>query len=317
LEEVFLKIANSEKSVNEQIELLSSNQIKSKCVICNSKEAEDVVLYTKTGIEVTVANVVCFSCATGVSKIEESKDEDLVIDWNLKENNSAVKKSGVSKINEHTEIHVPTKIAEIPKYTKGSDVYLSQFTAILYKNFRLLITGRKAFLFQILLIIILAVVFWKIGGPTGGKTNNSPRKLCPNGSINNGGCFVDIYAVTWSPADDFLFSDFCSESRPYTAAVFDGFKFIELGVQKCSHRIQIVNSSSEVYFESLNSSYSRLLSDRVFPVNSKQLSSCVTSWYASNLKYYNIFNALLLNKDFKSEYPAVIVEIENASFGVR
>jgi ABC-type multidrug transport system ATPase subunit len=69
LEEVFLRMCAESKAVEQ--ELHENEQQRKLCALCVKNSSEIVTLYTKSGLKVSVANVICKQCADGPS----SKDQ--------------------------------------------------------------------------------------------------------------------------------------------------------------------------------------------------------------------------------------------------
>jgi ABC-type multidrug transport system ATPase subunit len=256
LEEVFLKIANSEKTVNEEIEALGSGIQKTKCVICNERDSEEVVLLTKTGIEVTAPNLVCLYCATGEIRSEDSKNGDeLDLNWNLYGNTTQTQKNRTQNADQ-VNLELP-KEQDVPKYNKEFDIIISQFTAILYKNFKLTLSGRKTLVAQTIFMIAAALAFWRVGSLL---DDDSPTDLiCPNGTIKNVGCGVSI-GDDLGNLETLLFSDLHSDY--YSASVIDPDRFFQPGNEGYYPLFQDLNSIE--YFTALRQNFSDILKRDTF-----------------------------------------------------
>jgi hypothetical protein len=99
LEEVFLRLCSAEKNVNElavdfgkqhndisndnnDIEL-QQHKLKPICILCNIREAQEVTLYSRTGVMVQCSNVICMPCCMGpdyTAKIANEEKEKKELD---------------------------------------------------------------------------------------------------------------------------------------------------------------------------------------------------------------------------------------------
>jgi ABC-type multidrug transport system ATPase subunit len=271
-------------------------------VICNERDSEEVVLLTKTGIEVTAPNLVCLYCATGEIRSEDSKNEDeLDLNWNL-DGNAAQTQKNRTRNADQVNVQLP-KEQDVPKYKEEFDIILSQFSAIMYKNFKLILSGRKTLVAQTIFMIVAAIVFWKVGSSLDDSTTDS---ICPNGTINSNGCEVSI-GNDLGNLETRLFDDL--QSDYYSASVIDPNRFFQPGHENNYSLFQDLNSSE--YFTALKQNFSDILKRDTFSFISD--STCTDRRYYFYDQFHLNYGLRLTAQDIPT-IPAITLEMQNAEF---
>ncbi|KAJ3393680.1 translational elongation factor EF-1 alpha [Lobulomyces angularis] len=151
LEQVFLKLCSLNDAVNVEV---TKTLI---CRLCNINNTETVTLFTANGIKVVVSDIICNSCALGVTNSKQYSENDIISFesfWQLQEQVS--EESPLLNTQQDNAIE---KLAVSSKNQSSSKGILgSQIKGIVIKNASLDIRMKKTNICSALCIILLNII---------------------------------------------------------------------------------------------------------------------------------------------------------------
>eukprot|EP01029_Cantina_marsupialis_P011327 TRINITY_DN2528_c0_g1_i11.p1 TRINITY_DN2528_c0_g1~~TRINITY_DN2528_c0_g1_i11.p1 ORF type:complete len:1136 (-),score=423.77 TRINITY_DN2528_c0_g1_i11:262-3474(-) len=194
LEEVFLRLTQSSKQINQELD----GKKKHFCRSCGVRPTEEVTLFTSSGIAVVTSDLVCLPCSQGEKppSLESlqfgTNPDEVVIDMPTQStdtmnpllDHAKAAAQGAGRFrpktnNEVSSLLTAPKSSEIPR----SPSFWKMFVALIIKNWTLTDRARKTLMFKgSLLVIVTIMLSMLVATPkTPPYIDNNRIKYCPAG----------------------------------------------------------------------------------------------------------------------------------------
>eukprot|EP00164_Ancoracysta_twista_P003141 GFYU01004190.1.p1 GENE.GFYU01004190.1~~GFYU01004190.1.p1 ORF type:complete len:1422 (-),score=447.32 GFYU01004190.1:80-4345(-) len=200
LEEVFLRLVAQNKNVNAVIDdgeddfddatRYDHSHMTRKCVLCDKRDAENVILYTADKVAVQVDNIVCGPCARGegAEDLDASNDDTQMI---------ADVQMTAKKYGDDDDVVADETVHDTNNYVVEGDKgfrydvavpMVTQAKAVMAKSLVIQMRQRKTLCCYVIVLIVLILVSI--------LTTVSPPALCEGGYVKNyAGCIAQSSLV--------------------------------------------------------------------------------------------------------------------------